>query len=165
MKWNHLSTLKLQRLQWISNFIPQFIMDVITYPCQDLKINHVSKRAPALDKQVYILWKYWYIHLINSLQKKIAVSNGSDMLHNSAHQWRWFNWPLIWRNLTGTYSFLNPRWCVDDIFRMCIAISYLCLDTYDKTPKLRYSINTTGDMTNPVITPIKVAILEAILNY
>ena len=31
--------------EWISNFIPHFIMDIIAYPCWDLKLNHVSKMA------------------------------------------------------------------------------------------------------------------------
>ena len=30
-------------LEWISNFTPYFMVDVITYPCWDLKIIHVSK--------------------------------------------------------------------------------------------------------------------------
>ena len=35
--WNYLSTSKLQRLnaevwEWVGSFIPQFIIDVITYP-------------------------------------------------------------------------------------------------------------------------------------
>ena len=38
--WNNLSTTKLQRLhqwisKWISNFTPQFVITVITYPCWD----------------------------------------------------------------------------------------------------------------------------------
>ena len=32
--------------EWISNFIPHFIMGVITYPC--LKLIHVSKSSPLL---------------------------------------------------------------------------------------------------------------------
>ena len=31
--------------EWISNFIPYIIMGVITYPCWELKLNHVSKRG------------------------------------------------------------------------------------------------------------------------
>ena len=31
--------------EWINNFIPHFMMDVITYPCWNLKLNHVSKRG------------------------------------------------------------------------------------------------------------------------
>ena len=34
--------------EWISNFIPHFTMDVVTYPYWDLKLNHVSKGDPSL---------------------------------------------------------------------------------------------------------------------
>ena len=32
--------------EWISDLIPHFIMDVITYPCKDKKLVHVSIRGP-----------------------------------------------------------------------------------------------------------------------
>ena len=32
--------------EWISNFIPYFIIDVITYPYWYLKLKHVGKRGP-----------------------------------------------------------------------------------------------------------------------
>ena len=31
--------------EWISNFIPHFIMDVIIYPCWDLKLIHIDNPA------------------------------------------------------------------------------------------------------------------------
>ena len=37
--------------EWISNFIPPFIMDVISYPCWDQK--HVSERGPMAGAQIH----------------------------------------------------------------------------------------------------------------
>ena len=61
--WNYLSIPKLQRngstvevWEWLSNFIPHFIMNIITYPCRDSKLNHVSKRGPrrlSTDNQIH----------------------------------------------------------------------------------------------------------------
>ena len=47
--WNYLSTPKLQSCtvevwEWIRNFIPHFVMVVITYPCWDSN-GHVSKKG------------------------------------------------------------------------------------------------------------------------
>ena len=36
----------LEIREWISKFIPHFVMDVITYPCWGLKSNHISNRGP-----------------------------------------------------------------------------------------------------------------------
>ena len=33
--------------EWISTFTPHFILSVITYPCLNLKLNHVSKKGPS----------------------------------------------------------------------------------------------------------------------
>ena len=33
----------------INDFIPHFLMDVITYPCWDLKLIHISKRGPGVE--------------------------------------------------------------------------------------------------------------------
>ena len=52
MGWYYLSIPKLQRLwERISNFILDFIMDLIINPCWDLLI-HVSKRSPSLTAVV-----------------------------------------------------------------------------------------------------------------
>ena len=34
--------------EWISNVIPHFMMDVITYPCWDLSETMLVKGAPAV---------------------------------------------------------------------------------------------------------------------
>ena len=36
--------------EWISNFIPHFVMDAICLPVLGLKLNHVSKRDPWYDE-------------------------------------------------------------------------------------------------------------------
>ena len=43
MGWNYLYISILQRWKWMSNFMPQFMMDAITYPWWDQSKNHVSK--------------------------------------------------------------------------------------------------------------------------
>ena len=56
--------------EWISNIIPDFIMDVITYPCWDL-----SKSGPCYQNKTQhyealtvgkILGMYWLFHIHNN---------------------------------------------------------------------------------------------------
>ena len=39
--------------EWISKFIPHFVMDVITYSCQDLKLSHVSRMSAVQLTHLY----------------------------------------------------------------------------------------------------------------
>ena len=59
---NYLSNPKLQQFEvweWISNFIPNSTGYVITYPCWDLKLNHLVKGAPGGVSRLLTSW-YWY---------------------------------------------------------------------------------------------------------
>ena len=54
-------------LEWITNSIPHFIMDVITYQAS-LKLNHASKKGPCFTN----MW--WYDNgSIVSIQTKTSL--------------------------------------------------------------------------------------------
>ena len=48
------SSCTIEVWEWISNFISHFTGHVITYPCWDLKLKHVSKRGPGHSQTLCI---------------------------------------------------------------------------------------------------------------
>ena len=58
--------------EWISNFIPRFIMDVVTYPC---KLIHIRKRGP-------------WTNVANWVPVKSMVSHSKS--HDDVIKWKHF---------------------------------------------------------------------------
>ena len=118
MGWNYFSILKLQRLEWIRNFIPHFI-DMIRcdyLPMLSLMSIRVSKRGPRLmcedtcSHRVYTsytqLWCFSSV-LVSPLQWLIWVW----LKHIYIYIYIWVNWAprimamayclLLWPMLTS----------------------------------------------------------------
>ena len=52
----HLNDCTIEVWEWISNFIPHLIMDVVTYPCWDLSKSMLVKEAPGDTTWHHIAW-------------------------------------------------------------------------------------------------------------
>ena len=59
--------------QWISNFIPNFIMDIITYPCFWLKLNHACKGGPRCWFHPISLAWIFYVTVQSRRQQRYDV--------------------------------------------------------------------------------------------
>ena len=47
--------------EWISNFNPHFIGHVLTYPCWDLSLIHVSKTGPGKLGSLNWIWCWMFV--------------------------------------------------------------------------------------------------------
>ena len=106
--------------EWVSDFIPYFIKDVIAYTCWDLKLIHVSKRAPSSD---------WVgsVELMDVGMTILFVLFGLDWCENLSMGWLMFecneHYSSLWKDLEFKFKFIKTTvhnhmtsFCLDQIF-------------------------------------------------
>ena len=78
-------------LGWRSYFYPNFIMDVITYPCWDLKLNHIGKKG--LSENVGVKWILLPL-LYPYQQQELSAGKGWTRCRNMSNC-TYFRFPIV----------------------------------------------------------------------
>ena len=107
----HFNGITVEVWEWISNFIPYFMMDVITYPCWDLSKTMSVKGTPKFHNVVWS--KATYSKSLRGIETKKKPFGAS----------------LQWRH-NGRVSASNHR-------RLDCSFNHLCRHRSKKTSKLR----------------------------